>query len=153
MTPAVHCYAKNLHRPLYLHTAPVLPIAGAHVVPFKMCYHKLEHDSFIRFRRAVLSRREPLIHAWTERRKAALLARLPPHLRDKLELNLGPHWPLFEAGDPTYMFGELNDPRAYCFDFVDSGPVPPCHAPSHILDQILVYHQYVSPHYPLWRIR
>lgn len=147
-TPAVKCTAENLHQPLYLHTAPVLTVAGSYQLPSEAYYHTLDADSFSLFRKAVLANREQLLLAWIEHRRAAVADRLPQSVR-KLHSNQWDEWPLFganETPDPTYMFGERNNPHRYYFNFIESDVLPPPHQSLLLYDELFLYAQYVSYH-------
>lgn len=136
--PPMQCEDAGLLRTLYLHTAPRMLLSYESATPLGVPLHQLEDDSFRRFKEAVEANEAEINKFWRELRLAFLIEQLPhpPGIApdDFLEsIHNGPP-------DPTYVFGGMNNPHTYEFDFSHPA-LPYCDFPTSIYDEILVYAQ------------
>ncbi|KAI0631315.1 hypothetical protein C8Q77DRAFT_1272995 [Trametes polyzona] len=137
--PPMDCESDTLHQPLYLHTTPTFRVLGGRRLPIKTVVHELDADSFNIFHRAVERNDELLDDLWV-RQKKARLANLLPHRACADDDHS--QWSLLSGHlDPTEIFGERNNPHAYCFEFVYDRNVVLCDGPAHIYDEMLLYAQ------------
>lgn len=142
--PPLECASDMLHEPVYLHTAPILRMAGGHHPPIKPeeSRHQLDVESLFKFTTAASANIEHARDAWFTRTKASLEEWLARHTPATEGNELAQHWELSNI-DPTYIFGELHNPDAYCFNFFPKGTRYYCEYPTPIYEQMALYAQYV----------
>ncbi|KAI0326086.1 hypothetical protein GY45DRAFT_1329333 [Cubamyces sp. BRFM 1775] len=131
------CSDRALRRPLYLHAIPVLWIHmfGSSPVEDVMC--QLEEDSILRFRQAVRDGTKALCKYWVAKEQEKWAERVANW--DKHDLS---EFTFVQGGwDPTYMFSQLNNPKAYQFAFYYNGEAPVFGHPVGIYEEILLYVQ------------
>ncbi|KAI0631326.1 hypothetical protein C8Q77DRAFT_1132729 [Trametes polyzona] len=138
--PPIECYSPKLHEPLYLHTAPILRPLWVDRQPIHTVLHTLTADSLQRFK-AIAKTNSGLLQDYWEREKKAQLARLLPRYQARTDSDTT-QWSLFSGfPKPTEIFGRLNNPRAYAFDFFYEGVLPLCDGPATIYREISLYAQ------------
>lgn len=143
--PSIPCLGIALHQPLYVHTVPtVMVMEGGRIADDTAMFHQLDPDSLRLFRSAVITNRQLIYQYWECQQKELLKARLP-YAYAVCALDDDSNWPLFNGHpDPTYMFGELHNPHAYCFDFNygdPDHPLPFCDYPTVFYSQLAIYAQ------------
>ncbi|KAI0631301.1 hypothetical protein C8Q77DRAFT_199942 [Trametes polyzona] len=139
VNPPMECLSDTLHQPLYLHTAPTFRVFGGSRRPIQAVLHELDADSFDIFNRAVESNDELLDDVWVRQKKARLADLLPHHACADDDYT---QWSLLSGPpDPTEVFGELNNPHAYCFTFAYDRDLMIRDGPAHIYDEMLLYAQ------------
>ncbi|KAI0323548.1 hypothetical protein GY45DRAFT_1332459 [Cubamyces sp. BRFM 1775] len=128
---------ETVHLPMYVHTAPVVKIHMFCSPPVKRVLCQFEGESLRRFKRTVRDNDAALREHWISRQSIQWVRRIA-------------HWnhhglpdPTFseQAIDPTYMWSYLNNPRAYCFDFIYDGLVNAIEKRPRIHEEILLYAQ------------
>ncbi|KAI0676278.1 hypothetical protein C8Q78DRAFT_1073104 [Trametes maxima] len=142
VVPPIISYPGVLLDNLYLHATPAISIFGAQQDPIRVTSLQLEPESLKYFRPIAKAHHVEMPAVWRTQRKvhwsstqhAAILSSKSREdtpisgNNDTTEDNMD-QWSTFtEPADPLYMFGQLNNPRAYCFDFdfssADSLPFP-----------------------------
>ncbi|OJT12115.1 hypothetical protein TRAPUB_11340 [Trametes pubescens] len=140
--PPLECASDMLHEPVYLHTAPILRMAGGYHPPIEpeVSRHQLDPESLRKFITAASSNIEHARDAWFTRTKSSLGEWLARHTPANQGNDLAqPREP--SNIDPTYIFGELNNPHTYCFNFFPKGTGYNCDYPSPIYEQMVLYAQ------------
>ncbi|KAI0631299.1 hypothetical protein C8Q77DRAFT_1219413 [Trametes polyzona] len=139
VNPPMECLSDTLHQPLYLHTAPTFRVFGGSRRPIETVPHELDTDSFDLFMKTVESNEDLLDDAWVRQKKARLADLLPHHACADDDYT---RWSL-QSGrlDPTEIFGERNNPHAYCFTFAYDRKLMTADGPAHIYDEMLLYAQ------------
>ena len=135
---ALPCSDWMVDHPLYLHTTPVMEIHMCHLPPVEDVLVQLKDDSLRRFKAAVRGNRTALREYWKAAQKARWAERIADwdkHHLSELTLSGRP------GGDSTYMFGYLNNPQAYRFEFFYDGIMPGFEVRPTIYEELLLYAQ------------
>ncbi|KAI0631298.1 hypothetical protein C8Q77DRAFT_1178633 [Trametes polyzona] len=138
----IHCTSTALSQPLYLHTVPTIRVLGGTQLPISSVLYALESDSYSRFKEAADENSQRLYSVWVNNKKARLGELLPHHAHTGTGSNATTGWSLLSGPlDPTEIFGEMNNPRAYSFEFIYDRDAVPCDSRASIYDELMLYAQ------------
>ncbi|KAI0676290.1 hypothetical protein C8Q78DRAFT_962727 [Trametes maxima] len=151
--PPVITHLQTIFDDLYLHATPAISIFGAQGQPISMPMHQVEGEGLEHYRTVARRHHETMPDIWEAQHKASLLTQHPHLFSNSKEDSFSPRssssfadesdqWSTFtEPVDPLYMFGQLNNPRSYCFDFMEGQILPVAGTPALIYDEIFKYLQ------------
>ncbi|KAI0659757.1 hypothetical protein C8Q70DRAFT_980988 [Cubamyces menziesii] len=131
------CSDWMVDNPLYLHTTPIIEIHMRNLLPVQEVFAQLKKDSLHRFKEAVRENKNALRGHWEASQRARWAEQIADW--DKHQISELTFSDL--GGDPTYMFGYLNNPQAYFFEFFYQGTMPGFDERPTIYEELFLYAQ------------
>ncbi|KAI0641536.1 hypothetical protein C8Q79DRAFT_317000 [Trametes meyenii] len=154
MSPLMITRLQTFFNDLCLHTAPAISMCGAQHQPIPYTMHQLDSKSLERLQPVARAHHEEMPNVWVAQRTGRLRTKPPiytwsngeadlcsSHTNGSSENDMDQSSTFTEPVDPLYMFGQLNNPRAYRFNFTEGDTFPFSDFPTPINDEIFKYIQ------------